>query len=222
MVVVQNSDFVEIEFTGKFKDTNEIFDTNSKPEIDKKKLNFEAKSYVICVGKGMSIKGLDRDIEGKEIGKEYSAEFSPEDAFGKRNPSLVRMIPLKFFIEQKIMPQKGMQLSLDGAIVKVISVSSGRVLVDFNNPLAGREVLYTYKLVRKLEDVKEKVNSLQDFFFKKRFDFDVKDKEVTFKVEENLKRFIEMMAKPFADILGMKIKAEAITKKEEVKQEEKK
>jgi len=217
MTIVQKNDFVEIEFVGRLKDTNEVFDTNSKAEIERKKLNFAAKPYVLCVGKSMSIKGLDKDIEGKEIGKEYLAEFKPEDAFGKRNTSMVRMVPLKFFLEQKIMPQKGMQLSLDGTIAKVISVSSGRVLVDFNNPLAGKVVSYNYKIIRKLEDEKDKVNSLQDFFFRKRFDFDIKDKEVIFKVEENLKKYIEIMAKPFEDILGMKIKTEIVAKKEEKK-----
>lgn len=208
MTVVQKNDFVEIEFVGKLKDTNEVFDTNSKAEIEKKKLNFEAKPYIICVGKGMSIKGLDKDIEGKEVGKEYSAEFKPEDAFGKRNSAMVRIIPLKFFVEQKIMPQKGMQMSLDDAIVKVISVSGGRVVVDFNNPLSGKVVTYTYKIIRKLEDEKEKINSLQDFFFRKRFHFEIKNNKINFKVEESLKKFIEMMAKPFEDILGMKITAE--------------
>ncbi len=213
MVSVQKNDFVEIEFVGKLKDNNEVFDTNSKAEIEKKKLNLEAKPHVICIGKGMSIKGLDMDVEGKEVGKEYSAEFKPEDAFGKRNPKMVRMVPLKFFLEQKIMPQKGMQLSLDGAVAKVISVSSGRVLVDLNNPLAGKVVLYDYKIIRKLEDEKEKVNAMQDFFFRKRFDFDIKDNKVVFKVEEKLKKFIEIMARPFEDILGTKIRVEIVEKK---------
>jgi FKBP-type peptidyl-prolyl cis-trans isomerase 2 len=221
MAFIQKNDFVEIEFVGKIKDNNEVFDTNSKAEIEKRKLNFEAKPYVICVGKSMSIKGLDRDIEGKEVGKEYSVEIKPEEAFGKRNPKMVRMIPLKFFIEQKIMPQKGMQLNLDGMVVKVISISGGRVLVDFNNPLAGKVVLYDYKIIRKLEDEKDKVDALQDFFFRKKFDFEVKNKEVVFKVEENLKKFIEMMAKPFEDILGMSVKIEEAEKKKEKNKVEK-
>jgi len=212
MTKIEKNDFVEIEFTGKIKNTGEVFDTNSKTQIEKQKLNFEAKPYIICVGKSMTIKGLDKDVEGKELDIEYVSEFKSEEAFGKRNPSMVRMIPLKFFIEQKIMPQKGMQLSLDGMIVKVVSVSGGRVLVDFNNPLAGKDVVYNYKITRKIEDEKEKVNSLQDFFFKKRFDFEIKDKKVVFKVEEKIKKFIEMMSKPFEDILGLKITTESETK----------
>ncbi len=214
MANVAKGDFVEIEFTGKIKDTNEIFDTNSKTEIQKNKLNFEAKPYIICVGKSMAITGLDKALDGKEIGKDYESEIKPEEAFGKRNPSMVRTIPLKVFVEQKIMPQKGMQLALDGTVVRVISVSGGRVLVDFNNPLAGKVVIYSYKILRKIEDQSERVNALQDFFFKKRFDFEVKDKEVIFKIEPQLAKFIEMMSKPFEDILGLKIKAEDIKKKE--------
>jgi hypothetical protein len=115
-----------------------------------------------------------------------------------------------------------MQLNLDGMLVKVVSVSGGRVLVDFNNPLAGRIVTYIYKIIRKIEDEKGKINSLQDFFFRKRFDFEVKDKEVFFKVEKNMEPFIGMMAKPFEDILGMKIKAEIIEEKKSQKEDSEK
>jgi FKBP-type peptidyl-prolyl cis-trans isomerase 2 len=215
MANIAKNDFVEIEFVGKVKDTKEVFDTNSKVEIEKNKLDFEAKPYIICVGKNMAILGLDKALEGKEVEKDYESEFKPEEAFGKRNPAMVRMIPLKVFIDQKIMPQKGMQLSLDGTVVKVISVSGGRVLVDFNNPLAGKIVTYKYKILRKVEDQKEKVNALQEFFFRKNFDFEVKEKEVIFKVDKGLGKFIEMMSKPFEDILGLKIKSEEIEKKEE-------
>jgi len=218
MVKIAKNDFVEIEFVGRVKDTKEIFDTNSKAEIEKNKLNFEAKPYIVCVGKSMAIRGLDIALENKEVGQEYETEIKPEEAFGKRNPAMVKMIPLKIFIDQRIMPQKGMQLSLDGMIVKVISVSGGRVLVDFNNPLSGKIVSYKYKILRKVEDQNEKVNALQDFFFRKRFDFTVKDKDVVFKVEAPLAKFIEMMAKPFEDILGMKVKSEIIEKKEEKKE----
>lgn len=217
MVVVQKNDFVELEFVAKIKDTNEVFDTNMKSEIEKIKSNFEPKKYVLAVGHNMTIKGLDKDMEGKEIGKEYESDFKPEDAFGKRNPTMVKMIPLKVFIEQKIMPQKGMQLSLDGTVVKVISVSGGRVLVDFNNPLAGKVLTYKYIITKKLEDQKEKVDALQEFFFRSKFDYEIKGKELIFKVGKDIAKFIEMMAKPFDEILGLTTKVEIVESKKEEK-----
>jgi len=220
MTTIQKNDFVELEFVGKIKDTGEVFDTNIKSEIEKIKSNFEPKKYILAVGHNMTMKGLDKDLEGKEVGKEYESEFKPEDAFGKRNPAMVKMIPLKVFIEQKIMPQKGMQLSLDGMVVKVMSVSGGRVLVDFNNPLAGKVLTYKYIITKKLEDQKEKVDALQEFFFRNKFDYEIKDKDLIFKVGKDISKFIEMMAKPFDEILGLTTKVEIIeTKKEEKKEE---
>jgi len=210
MVVVKRNDFIEIEFTGKIKDSSEVFDTNIKSEIEKSKINVKAKPYIVSVGHGMAIAGLDKDFEGKEVGKEYSVELTPEEAFGKRDPSMVKMIPIKLFLAQKIMPQKGMQLSLDGMAVKVISVSGGRVLVDFNNPLSGKTVVYNYTIKRQLDDIKEKIDSVQEFFLRKKFDFEIKNNEIVFKVEAPVVKFIEMMSKPFEDILGMKVKTETI------------
>lgn len=212
MVVTKKNDFVEIEFVGKIKDNNEVFDTNIKSEIESAKLNVEAKPYLISIGHGMAISGLDKDVEGKEIGKEFILELKPEDAFGKRNPSMVKMIPMRLFTEQKILPQRGMQLTLDGMVVKIVSVSSGRVLVDFNNPLAGKEVIYTYTIKRIVEDMNEKVNALQDFFFKKKFDFEIKEQDLLMKVDKGIGKYIEMMKKPFQDILGLKVSVEEVEK----------
>lgn len=229
MVVIQKNDFIELAFTGIVKDTNEIFDTTNKEEA--KKIGMQnpegVKPAMLSVGHSMTVRGLDADLIGKEIGKEYIVEVKTEDAFGKRKPSMVKMIPLKLFLEQRIMPERGMQLSLDGMVVKIVSVSGGRVLVDFNNPLSGRTVIYKYKINRKIEDQKEKINALQDFFFRKNFDFEVKDKDLIMKVDKNMQKFVEMMAKPFEEILGLKVKTELLTEKkkedekEEVKSENK-
>lgn len=223
MVVIQKNDFIELAFTGIVKDTNEIFDTTNKEEA--KKIGMQnpegVKPAMLSVGHSMTVRGLDADLIGKEIGKEYIVEVKTEDAFGKRKPSMVKMIPLKLFLEQRIMPERGMQLSLDGMVVKIVSVSGGRVLVDFNNPLSGRTVIYKYKINRKIEDQKEKINALQDFFFRKNFDFEVKDKDLIMKVDKNMQKFVEMMAKPFEEILGLKVKTELLTekKKEDEKEE---
>jgi FKBP-type peptidyl-prolyl cis-trans isomerase 2 len=216
---IQKNDFIELEFAGKIKDTGEVFDTNIKSEIDRIKANFQPKKYILAVGHNMTIKGLDKDLEGKEVGKTYESDFKAEDAFGKRNPAMVKMIPLKVFIEQRIQPQKGMQLSLDGTIVKVISVSGGRVLVDFNNPLAGKILSYKYTIIRKLEDQKEKIDALQEFFFRNKFEYEIKDKELIFKVGKDIGKFVEIMSKPFEEILGLTVKIEEVEKKSEDKKQ---
>ena len=40
------------------------------------------------------------------------------------------------------------------------SVTGGRVLVDFNHPLAGKELVYDLKVIKKIEDTGDKLVAL--------------------------------------------------------------
>ncbi|MFA4960817.1 MAG: peptidylprolyl isomerase [Candidatus Pacearchaeota archaeon] len=213
-MAIKKGDFIEIEFTGKTED-GQIFDTNIR--VDAEKAGLDAKNlkpFVLSVGQKMLPSGFDDDLDGKEEGKSYSLRLSPEKSFGKRNSQFVRMIPTKLFYEQKINPQRGMQLALDGQLVKVLSSSGGRTLVDFNNPLAGKNVVYEYKINRKIEDEKEKIDAVQDFLFRKKFDFEKRDGKIIFKIEKQFEPFVKLFGPKFEEILGMKIEGEVVEKKE--------
>jgi hypothetical protein len=131
------------------------------------------------------------------------------------------MIPTKLFHAQKINPVRGMQLALDGQLVKVLSNASGRTLVEFNNPLAGREVVYEYEILRETTDSKEKIDSLQEFLFRKKFEYDLEDKTIFFKVEKEIEPFIKMISKKFEEILGMKVEARVVEPKKASETEKK-
>jgi len=194
MTIIKKNDFVEIEFTG--KSNNEIFDTTNPKEAKSLGLNTNVKPVIVCVGREMILKSLDKQLEGKKIGKNYSVHLTPEQAFGKRNPSLIKIIPLRVFKQQNTMPQPGMVFQFDNQFAKIISVSGGRVTADFNHQLAGKEVDYYFKI--------NKINAIQDFFFRKRFEFELKDKKVIFK-ESKLKPIIEVFKDKFKDISGLDI-----------------
>lgn len=210
-MTINKNDFVELEFTGKISNTNEIFDTNI--EADAKKANIDSKGikpFILSVGHKMLPKGLDDDLTGKEIEKSYVVEVKPEDAFGKRDPKMIRMIPTRLFHEQKINPIQGMQLNLDGQLVKVLSSDKGRTLVDFNNPLAGKNITYTYKINKIVTDQKDKINAMQEFLFRRTFDFDLKDGIVIFKVDKQFEPFVKIIAPKFEEILDLKVGTEII------------
>ena len=38
---------------------------------------------IVCVGKEMILPGFDNALSDKEIGKQYSVELSPKEAFGE-------------------------------------------------------------------------------------------------------------------------------------------
>ena len=220
-MTIKKNDFIEIEFTGKITGTDEIFDTNIKADAKKAELNTkDIKPFILSVGHKMLPNGFDADLEGKEVRKSYTLDLKPEDAFGKRNPQMIRMIPTKHFHEQKIDPQRGMKLALDGQLVKILSSDRGRTLVDFNNPLAGKPVTYTYKIKKLVTEQKQKIDALQDFLFRKTFDFETKNKTITFKIEKQFEAFIKLFAPKFEEILGLKIESQIIEDKKEDKKEQ--
>lgn len=196
-------DFVEIEFVGLAN--GEIFDTNIKKEAEKIDLKIEEKPLVVCIGQAMVVKGFDKELEEKELGKKYKIKLSPENAFGKRNASLIKIIPLTVFKEKDVSPVSGLMLNLDGMIAKILSVSGGRVITDFNNPLAGKDIEYEFTIKKKVTDEKEKVNALQDFFFKKRFEFKINGR-IIFKKEA--KPFLQIFGEKFKEILGKEAETE--------------
>ena len=105
-MAIKKNDFVEVEFTGNITGTDEIFDTNIEKDAKKAGMKTDdIKPFVLAVGQKMLPTGFDKDLIGKEAGKKYTLDLKPEDAFGKRNPQMVRMIPTKHFYEQKINPE---------------------------------------------------------------------------------------------------------------------
>src|SRR3989344_3482305 len=170
---IQKNDFIEIEFTGKAN--NEIFDTTYKEEAKKIGIEADVKPIIVSIGNEMLLKGLDENLEGKEIEKQYSIKIAPEKAFGSRNPSLIKTIPMKVFKEKNMNPVPGLTVQMDNYLAKILSVSGGRVIVDFNNPLAGKEIQYDFKILKKIKP-------LIDIFGKKfrestGFDFEVEKKK---------------------------------------------
>lgn len=220
MTKISKNDFVEIKFTGKVKD-GDIFDTNIKEDAEKIELKLDDKPLIICVGQEMLIKGFDNALEGKKIGEKNTIELGQKDAFGPRRKELIKLIPKKLFTEKNVNPVAGMTLALDNNLVRIASVSGGRVLVDFNNPLAGKDIIYNFTIIRKIEDIKEKVNSITTFFLKQPLPFEQKDKKIIFKAQDFYKPLIDELNKKFKDILDMEMDLEAEKSEEKKKKSQK-
>ena len=96
---IKKNDFIEIEFTGKGSNNNEIFDTTNPKES--KEIGIQdpnsVKPIIVSVGNEMLLKGLDEQLEGNELNKKYTVHLSPEKAFGKRNPQMIRTYNLSVF-----------------------------------------------------------------------------------------------------------------------------
>ncbi len=121
---IKKNDFIEVDFTGRVKDSQNVFDSTEKEELEKlhhgHSHEIVAKPFIFSVGNAMFLPAIDEFLIEKEIGKEYLVELNPQNAFGNRNPQMVRIVPLKHFTEQKINPVQGMYLNFDGNMGKIL------------------------------------------------------------------------------------------------------
>ncbi len=157
--IIKEHDFVEVDYTGKLID-GAIFDTTLSDVARKNNLYSEKALYQpasICVGEGQLLQGLDKHLVGKEVGRSYTAVLQPEEAFGKRDIHQMKIVPMSTFNEHKVPPQPGLQINVDGEVGVITKVSGGRVIVNFNHPLAGKEVKYEFTVRRRIDDKKEQV-----------------------------------------------------------------
>jgi peptidylprolyl isomerase len=94
------------------------------------------------------------------MGEPLNIEIPPDKAFGDRDPSKVRMIPLRKLGEKANEIGVGDVIELDDRMGIVRFIGSGRVQVDFNHKYAGKTLIYDANIVKKIENDDEKITNL--------------------------------------------------------------
>ena len=101
---------------------------------------------VFMFGKGQIIPGLENGIVNMAIGEKGDVLVKPEDAYGTYNADAKQEVPKDQFagIDLEI----GMTLygqGEDGGTVQVTvkEIGDENVIIDFNHPLAGKDLMFT-------------------------------------------------------------------------------
>jgi len=162
-LTVKKGEFLLIDFIAKIKETGETFDTTIQEVANKERISREGYVYepmLVVVGEGWVLKGLDDALVGLEVNKPSIIELSPVKAFGPRDPSKLKLIPLRRFKTEDMPPRPGLTMEIDGKLAVVRSVGAGRVQVDFNPPLAGKTLVYELTVKKILESKEDKIKAL--------------------------------------------------------------
>lgn len=160
---IQAKDFILIDYTARNKDTKEIIDVTQE-EVAKKEKAYKTdgiyEPMLVAVGEGWVVKGLDEALVGLKEGEEKEVEILPEKAFGTRDPQKLRILSARDLARRGVTPRIGQRVEIDGQLALIRTVGSGRITADFNHPLAGKVIVYSVKVVRKLRDAEEQIREL--------------------------------------------------------------
>jgi len=158
-MAIKEGDFIRLSYTGKVGDN--VFDTTNEEEAKKAGIHSQNAVYgpvTICVGQKHVIIGLDEELVGKKAGAEGTVTVPPEKAFGERDPKRIQSFPKNQFKEK---PVRGMAVKLgeqgEGTVVDIIG---SKVIVDFNAPLAGATLTYSYKIEENATEPLEQLKGL--------------------------------------------------------------
>ena len=165
MAELKKGDLLKLEFTGTLVASGKVFETTSEAIAKENQIHNPENTYkprLFFYGMNELLPGIEKRIGEFEVNGEKELDIKSDDAFGKRNPELIRVVPKKEFEKRGHEPAVGMQVDINNAVGTVRAVSGGRVLVDFNHPLAGFDVKYKVKLVDCVTPTYAKIKAVID------------------------------------------------------------
>ncbi|EAW30991.1 probable peptidyl-prolyl cis-trans isomerase, FkbP-type [marine gamma proteobacterium HTCC2143] len=130
---------VTLHFSLKFEDGSVVDST------------FDKEPATFTIGDGSLLDGFERKLFGLKAGEKDSFIVSPEDGFGQSNPNNVQRFSRGDFSADLELAE-GLVISFADASQSelpgvVQSVDGDRVMVDFNHPLAGRNILFDVEII---------------------------------------------------------------------------
>jgi FKBP-type peptidyl-prolyl cis-trans isomerase SlyD len=151
MTITNENCVVGIEYEVKEAGTTEVVDSNKGGQP----LEF-------IIGKGQVIPGLEKALVGMAQGENGDIMVSAVDAYGDINPEAVQTLPKDQF--EGVDLTEGMTLygqGEDGQTVQVTvkSFDDKEVNVDFNHPLAGKDLMFSVAVLSAREATADEITS---------------------------------------------------------------
>ncbi|MDH7594304.1 MAG: FKBP-type peptidyl-prolyl cis-trans isomerase [Methanomicrobiales archaeon] len=170
-MTIKKGDFVRLNYTGEIE--GRVFDTTDEAIAKENNIrNPEAVygPFLVRVGSGHVISGLDEDLEGKEVGVDYTLQVPPEKGFGFRDEGLVESVSVAKFKET---PELGTRVQVEGREGVVVNRIGRRVIVDFNHPFAGKTLEYRYRIEEQVDSPVEQIKGLIRLYAQKEMEVEV-------------------------------------------------
>ncbi len=167
MPKIKPGDLVKIHYTGRLASDSSVFETTDEETARQGGIWSTASFYgpkLVVFGKGAMLPGLEDAVVSLNPGQGGTFKIPPEKAFGPRFPELVRVVPEAEFRKNGVRPETGLTVMVDRLPALVKTVSSGRVVLDFNRPFAGQDVEYAVQLLEVLSEPVEKARALGTAF----------------------------------------------------------
>ena len=125
-----------------------------------------SKPLVFLWGVGQTIPGFESQLEGKKVGDTYDIQVSSDQGYGDINPQMIIELPMStFMIDGKLIDdlQVGAVIPLqdqqgNALQGKVLEIGEQTAKLDFNHPLAGKDLHFTGEILDLREATSDEID----------------------------------------------------------------
>ena len=165
---VEDGDFVLLKMTARTQ-KGKVFRVSSEEDAKKAGIFEEEKAnqgyytpeFVIVGKPGFLNEGLTETIKDMNYFQKKSVKIPPTKAFGKRDPQKIERIGIAKF--RKLNDGKNPEYGQDFTNKKgqkgvITNILQGKVIIDYNSPLAGMSIDYNLEIIDRIEEFNEKID----------------------------------------------------------------
>ena len=160
---MRDGDIITLDYEG--RTDGELFDTTLEEVAKADDVHEEGHLYepiTVIIGEGRLVTGFDAALKKAKVGEASEATLPPDEAYGQRDPKLIETMSRKRF--DRACPDakgySGEELEIEGRHAHLVAIYGSRVRVDFNQHLAGKELVFKFTVKSKVTKVDAKVAAL--------------------------------------------------------------
>jgi len=163
---MEEGTIVHVDYELYNNETGDLIETTREAVAKEHDNHQEDRTYepMVCiVGGGQLIPGFEAALADAKKGKETEIVIAPEDAYGEKDAEQVETISIDKLIQAVQDPNSlyiGAPVTIKGRQGQLSYLAAGRARIDYNHPMAGKSLKYSFNIVDVIEEKGDKVTAL--------------------------------------------------------------
>ena len=163
---MEEGTIVHVDYELYNNETGDLIETTREAVAKEHENHQEDRTYepMVCiVGGGQLIPGFEAALGEAKKGKETEIVIAPVDAYGEKDTEQIETISIDKLVRAVKDPNSlylGAPVTINGRQGQLSYLAAGRARIDYNHPMAGKSLKYSFNIVDVIEGKEDKVTAL--------------------------------------------------------------
>ena len=163
---MEEGTIVHVDYELYNNESGDLIETTREDVAKEHEMHQEGRSYspMVCVvGGGNLIPGFEAALADAKANKEIEVVIEAAEAYGEKDPEQIETISIDKLIRAVKDPNSlyiGAPVNIGNRQGYLSYLAAGRARVDYNHPMAGKTLKYSFKVVKVVEGKEEQVLAL--------------------------------------------------------------